>query len=426
MKYNVLVLGSGGREHALCWKLAQSPLMGDLHCIPGNAGIQEIAQIHSQPDILDFPSLENFCKGHSIHLIVVGKEQPLVNGIKDFFADTTVLVFGPSKHASTLEGSKIYTKNLLAKYNIPTASYETFFNKDDAIYHLESIQQYPIVIKADGLAQGKGVDIVYNKEEALASILDMMEHKKFKQAGEKILIEDFLEGQELSYQVIVNQDQYFDCLPTQDYKKAYNENRGPNTGGMGSVAPATWVTDDILHNIRHQVVKPLMKALQKENNPYSGVMFIGLIVNKNNQPTVLEINVRFGDPESQVLLPLLESDLLPLMIEIAQNKKIAESYRLEWKKNTSATCIVLSSKGYPENYQTGFPIHGLDTLKETKDCICFHAGTKNKDQETVTAGGRVLNIVGLGTSLQESTKKAYEFADFIEFEGKTHRSDIGQ
>ncbi|MDD4613949.1 MAG: phosphoribosylamine--glycine ligase, partial [Caldisericia bacterium] len=318
------------------------------------------------------------------------------------------------------------TKNLLAKYNIPTASYHTFFNTDDALYHLESITKYPLVIKADGLAQGKGVDIVNNKEEAVASILDMMEHKKFQQAGEKIIVEDFLEGKELSYQVIVNHDQYFECIPTQDYKKAYDHNQGPNTGGMGNIAPAEWVTEEIQYNIHRQVVEPFMKALQTENNPYSGILFIGLMVNTNNQPTVLEMNVRFGDPESQVLLPLLESDLLALMIDIAQNKKLPESYRLDWKKNVSATCVVLTSKGYPDQYQTGYPIDGLDTLAKMDDCVCFHAGTKKIEKEILTTGGRVLNIVALGKNLQESTKKAYELIDLVSFEGKTYRNDIGE
>ena len=425
MKYNVLVLGSGGREHALCWKLSQSPFMGDLHCIPGNAGIQEIATIHTEPDILNFSALEAFCKKNNIQLIVVGKELPLVQGIKDYFADTNILVFGPSRHAAMLEGSKIYTKNLLTKYNIPTAAYHTFFNKDDALYHLESIAKYPVVVKADGLAQGKGVVIVYTKEEAIASILDMMEHKKYKQAGEKIIVEEYLEGREVSYQMIVHGDQYFECIPTQDYKKALEGNQGPNTGGMGSIAPAPWINEEILDNIQKDIVVPLMNALYVENNPFSGILFLGLMVNAKNQPSVLEINVRFGDPESQVLLPLLETDLLPLMIDIAQDKKI-DSYSLNWKTNTHATCVVLTSKGYPESYSKGYPIHGLENVSQEENCVCFHAGTKMDGDSVITDGGRVLNIVGIGKNLADSTKKAYEIAENISFEGKTSRSDIGK
>jgi phosphoribosylamine--glycine ligase len=323
-----------------------------------------------------------------------------------------------------MEGSKIYTKNLLTKYNIPTAAYNTFFNKDDALYHFESIVKYPVVVKADGLAQGKGVVIVYTKEEAIASILDMMEHKKYKQAGEKIIVEEYLEGKEVSYQMIVHGDQYFECLPTQDYKKAWEGNQGPNTGGMGSIAPVPWINEEIQSNIRKDIVEPLMNALYVENNPFSGILFLGLMINAKNQPSVLEINVRFGDPESQVLLPLLDTDLLPIMIDIAQGKKI-DSYSLTWKNNIHATCVVLTSKGYPENYSKGYPIHGLDAVSQEKNCLCFHAGTKMDGDSIVTNGGRVLNIVCIGRSLQESTKRAYEIAESIQFEGKISRSDIG-
>ena len=425
MKYNVLVLGSGGREHALCWKLSQSPLLGNLFCLPGNAGISELATIANEPDILDFPAIETFCKKNNIHLIAVGKELPLVNGIKDFFADTDILVFGPSKHAAMLEGSKIYTKNLLSKYNIPTAGYHTFFNKDDALYYSESIETFPCVIKADGLAQGKGVVIANNKQEVISSILEMMEHKKFQQAGEKIVIEDFLEGRELSFQILVNNDQYFDLLPSQDYKKAYDGNTGPNTGGMGNIAPAPWVTPIIQQNIHSQVIKPLMHALHSENNPYTGIMFIGLMIDTMNNPYVLEINARFGDPESQVVMPLLKTDLLPAMLHIAKHEKLPTDFQLEWEDNVHATCVVLTSEGYPIAYEKGKEITGLNTLKSTTDCLCFHAGTRKIDNQYVTSGGRVLNIVALGSSQEESRKKAYEYADAIDFEGKTIRTDIG-
>jgi phosphoribosylamine--glycine ligase len=425
MKYNVLVLGSGGREHALCWKLSKSKLLGKLYCLPGNAGIADIAETSDEPDILDFSSIEKFSVSHEINLIAVGKELPLVYGIKDYFKDSDILVFGPSKKAAQLEGSKIYTKNLLAKYNIPSANYSTFYNKDDALFYIQSIEKYPIVVKADGLAQGKGVVIANNKEETVNSILDMMEFKKFKEAGEKIVIEEFLVGRELSYQILVNNDQYFEFLPSQDYKRAFDNNKGPNTGGMGNISPPPWVTEEILENIRKNVTEKLIKALSKENNPYTGIMFIGLMIDKNNQPKVLEINARFGDPETQVILPLLESDILHIMLKVAKNERFADDFSLEWKLGKTATCVVLASDGYPESYETGKIITGIETINDSGNCICFQAGTKKIDGILKTSGGRVLNVIGIGSTSKESTKNAYEGAKLIEFEGKTFRNDIG-
>ncbi|MCK5847660.1 MAG: phosphoribosylamine--glycine ligase [Caldisericia bacterium] len=425
MKYNVLVLGSGGREHALCWKLSKSTLLGKLYCIPGNTGISDIAETFNEPDILNFSAIEDFCKSHDIHLIAVGKELPLVYGIKDYFKDSDILVFGPSKKAAQLEGSKIYTKNLLSKYNIPSADYATFFNKDDAVFYIQSVSKYPIVIKADGLAQGKGVVIATTEEEAVKSIIEMMEFKKFKEAGEKIVIEEFLVGRELSYQILVNNDQYYELMPSQDYKRAFYGNKGPNTGGMGNISPPPWVTEEILENVRKNISEKLIKALSKENNQYTGIMFIGLMIDKNNQPKVLEINVRFGDPETQVILPLLESDMLYIMLTIAKKERLPDSFRLEWNHGKTATCVVLASEGYPESYEIGKPIYGIENILDSDNCLCFHAGTKKVDGVLSTAGGRVLSIVGIGATTEESVKNAYDGTNKISFEGKTFRNDIG-
>ena len=421
-KQNVLVLGGGGREHAICWKLSQSQNLGQLFCIPGNAGIEQIAQTDQSVNIMDFPSVKEFAQSHQISLIIVGKENPLVKGIKDFFSDSGISVFGPDQHGSQLEGSKIFTKNFFTKYDIPTAKYHTFFTHDDAIYHIKTNHDYPIVIKADGLAQGKGVMTANDEEEALHCIKEMMEFKKFKSAGEKIVIEEFLYGKELSYQIFLDSGHFIEMIPSQDYKKAYEGNKGPNTGGMGNVAPPMWITDKLTQKIKNEIVTKLVDALEQENIHYSGVLFLGIMV-VTDTPFVLEINVRFGDPEAQVVLPLLQSDILSVLNQICKGQ--IEKVKLEWSSK-KACCIVLTSQGYPDKYQIHKEIKGLDIASKLPNVHIFHAGTAVENGKIVTNGGRVINVVGLGDTLEESRNTALNAVKKIDFEGMFYRKDIGR
>lgn len=418
----MLVLGSGGREHALCWKLTQSHNLGNLYCIPGNAGIEKIAITDSSLDIMDFPAIKQYAEKNKISLIIVGKENPLVKGIKDYFNESGIRIFGPDRHSSQLEGSKIFTKNFFTKYEIPTPKFHTFFTHDDAIYHIKTNHEYPIVIKADGLAQGKGVMIANEEEEALHCIKEMMENKKFKSAGEKILIEQYLDGKELSYQIILDSGNYIDLVPSQDYKKAFDGNKGPNTGGMGNVAPPSWITEKLTAKIKEKIVSRIIDALAQESILFSGVLFLGIMVVKD-EPYVLEINVRFGDPEAQVVLPLLKTDFLTLINQICDGniKKIKAEF-----SNQTATCIVLASLGYPDKYQIKKEIKGLEEVQGIPNVFVFHAGTSYENGKLVSNGGRVLNIVGIGNSSDESRKIALNAANKISFDGMFYRKDIGR
>lgn len=421
-KQNVLVLGSGGREHALCWKLSQSQNLGNLFCIPGNAGIEQLAQTDPTVDLMDFPSVKQFAVKNNISLIIVGKENPLVKGIKDFFNESGISVFGPDRHSAQLEGSKIFTKNFFTKYEIPTPKFNTFFTHDDAIYHIKTNHEYPIVIKADGLAQGKGVMIATEEEEALRCIKEMMEFKKFKSAGEKIIIEEYLDGKELSYQILLDAGHVIDLIPSQDYKKAFDGNKGPNTGGMGNVAPPPWLTEKLTAKIKETIVARVVDALAQESIHYSGVLFLGIMVVKDT-PYVLEINVRFGDPEAQVVLPLLKTDFLNLVTQICKGniKKVKVDY-----SDQKATCIVLASLGYPDKYQIKKEIKGIEEAALLPNVHIFHAGTAIENGKLVTNGGRVLNIVGLGETTEESRKIALNAASKIAFDGMFYRKDIGR
>jgi phosphoribosylamine---glycine ligase len=421
-KQNVLVLGSGGREHAICWKLTQSQNLGCLYCIPGNAGIEKIAQTDPTIDMMDFPAVKAFAEKNNISLIIVGKENPLVKGIKDFFNESGISVFGPDRHSAQLEGSKIFTKNFFTKYEIPTPKFHTFFTHDDAIYYIKTNHEYPIVIKADGLAQGKGVMIAYEEEEALQSIKEMMEYKKFKAAGEKIVIEEYLDGRELSYQIILDSGHYIDLIPSQDYKNACEDNKGPNTGGMGNIAPPPWLTEKLTTKIKETIVTRVVDALTQESIHYSGILFLGIMVVKD-MPYVLEINVRFGDPEAQVLLPLLKTDFLTLVNQVCEGN--VKKIKVDFSKQ-KATCIVLASKGYPSKYQIKKEIKGIEDASDLPNVYIFHAGTSTENGKLVTNGGRVLNVVGLGDTSEESRKTALNGVSKISFDGMFFRKDIGR
>ncbi len=420
-KRNVLVLGGGGREHALCWKLSKSSHLKSLHCIPGNAGIAQTAHCNAMIPLSDFNAIKQYTSLHNIDLIVVGPEQPLVNGIKDFFEDSGIDIFGPDKNAAQLEGSKIFTKNLFSKYNIPTPSYHTFFSLDDALYHIHTQNHYPKVIKADGLAAGKGVIIAQNEEHAASSIKEMMELKKFQSAGEKIVIEEFIKGNELSYQIILNGSSYVELKPSQDFKKVHAHDQGPNTGGMGNLCPPSWADDAKLEIARENIIHKLVRCIQEEGIHFSGVLFTGLIMS-DHEPKALEINVRFGDPEIQSILPLLKTDLLEIIISCIENR--LDQISLEWTEQYSS-CIVLASRGYPDGkLSLGHCIEGLDQAQSKQDVIIFHAGTQLIEGNIVNSGGRVLNVVGLGKNREEASKKAYETAKQINFEGMQYRKDI--
>lgn len=420
-KKNVLVLGGGGREHALCWKLSQSSKVHKLFCIPCNAGIQELAVTESLISPLDFPAIKQYALEHNIELIVVGPEQMLVEGIKDFFEGSDIQVFGPDRHSAQLEGSKTFTKNFFSKFDIPTPSYKTFFTIDDALYHIHTNHTYPIVIKADGLASGKGVIIAQSEEDALTSIKEMMEHKKFKSAGDKIIIEEFIEGSELSYQIILDGNHFVELQASQDFKKAFDQNLGPNTGGMGNLCPPSWADSSILQQGKEEIIQRLVQNLHREGITFSGVLFTGMIMSKEGLKA-LEINVRFGDPELQAILPLLETDLMDL-IEACLNHSL-DSLKLEWKKLYSS-CVVLCSEGYPDKeLSLEHEIHGLNEAKALEGVIIFHAGTKNQYGKTVNSGGRVLNIVGLGSTNEEASKRAYKAISKISFKGMHYRKDI--
>lgn len=420
-KLNVLVLGGGGREHAICWKLSQSKKLNNLFCIPGNAGIEKIAKTIPDINITDFPRIKDFSKANNVDIIFVGPELPLVKGIKNFFENTHIKVFGPELQAAQLEGSKIYTKNFLSKYNIQTPKYNTFFSSDDALYFVNGIKKYPVVIKADGLAAGKGVMIVSNEHEAINCIKDMMEYKKFKSAGEKIVIEEFVDGKELSYELIVDGEKCVDLKPSQDYKKVFDENKGPNTGGMGNIAPPPWLNSELKKKIKTQVVERIVSSIVAEGIHFSGILFIGMIVS-SSLAHVLEINVRLGDPEAQVVLPLLKSDLLTV-VKMVLNGEI-ENLKLEWFDNY-ATSVVMASKGYPGEYEKGKEITGLNEAESMGEVLIFHAGTIYENGKFFTNGGRVLNVVGIGKTKEESIKNAYKGVSKIHFEGMHYRKDIG-
>jgi phosphoribosylamine---glycine ligase len=420
-KKKVLVLGGGGREHALCWKLSQSPKVEQLFCIPGNAGIQELAQTDASISPIDFPAIKQFALQHQIELIVVGPEQTLVMGIKDYFEDSNIQVFGPDRHSAQLEGSKIFTKNFFSKFDIPTPSYKTFFTLDDALYHIHTHEVYPIVIKADGLASGKGVVIAHSEEDAVNSIKEMMEHKKFKSAGDKIIIEEYIEGPEISYQVILDGSHFVELQVSQDFKKAYEENLGPNTGGMGNLCPPSWADASILQQGKEMIVQKIAHFLPREGINFNGVLFTGMIMSKTGLKA-LEINVRFGDPELQTILPLLKTDLMDL-IESCHEHRL-DQLKLEWE-NLYSSCVVLCSEGYPDKeLSLGHEIHGITEAKAMEGVLVFHAGTQLQNGKLVNQGGRVLNVVGLGKTTEEASRKAYSAIEKISFNGMSFRKDI--
>lgn len=418
---NILVVGSGGREHAICMSIQKSSKCDKLYCAPGNAGIASLAEC---VDIgaMEFDKLVSFAKEKAIDLAVIGMDDPLVGGIVDAFEDAGIRTFGPKKNAAILEGSKAFSKELMKKYDIPTAAYETFTVASEALAYLEKNDTYPIVLKADGLALGKGVLICNTADEAKDGVRTIMEDRKFGDAGNKIVIEEFMEGREVSVLSFVDGKTIRIMSSAQDHKRAGDGDTGLNTGGMGTFSPSPFYTDDIDKFCREQIYQKTVDAMRAEGREYKGVIFFGLMLTKDGAK-VLEYNARFGDPEAQVVLPRMKTDIVDVMEACIDGT--LDKIELEFEDN-AAVCVVLASEGYPVSYEKGFPIEGLDRFDNEHD-YCFHAGTKfNENDEIVTAGGRVLGITAKGGDLKTARANAYQATEKISFQNKYMRSDIGK
>ena len=416
----VLIVGSGGREHAIAWKVAQSPRVEKIYCAPGNAGIEEYAQC---VDIgaMEFEKLAAFAKEEQIDLTVIGMDDPLVGGVVDVFEREGLRVFGPRKNAAVLEGSKAFSKDLMKKYGIPTAAYENFTDPKEALAYLEAAK-FPIVLKADGLALGKGVLICQDLEEAKAGVREIMEDKKFGSAGNTMVIEEFMTGREVSVLSFVDGKTIKTMTSAQDHKRAMDGDQGLNTGGMGTFSPSPFYTPEVDAFCREHIYQPTVDAMAKEGRPFKGVIFFGLMLTADG-PRVLEYNARFGDPEAQVVLPRMKNDIVDVFEACIDGT--LEQVDLQFEDN-AAVCVVLASEGYPVSYEKGFPIRGLENFKDKDGYYVFHAGTKKKDGQIVTNGGRVLGVVAKGEDLKKARANAYEAIKLVEFDNKYYRHDIGK
>ncbi|PFR88265.1 phosphoribosylamine--glycine ligase [Bacillus cereus] len=411
---NVLVIGRGGREHALAWKFAQSEKVEKVYVAPGNEGMRDVAT-PVDIDENDFDALVLFAKENHVELTFVGPEIPLMNGIVDRFKEEGLRVFGPNKAAAVIEGSKAFTKELMKKYNIPTAAYETFTDYEEAVQYIQKVGA-PIVIKADGLAAGKGVTVAMTLEEALQATKEMLQDVKFGEASKKVVIEEFLDGQEFSLMAFVNGKTVYPMVIAQDHKRAFDGDKGPNTGGMGAYSPVPQIPESAVEEAIKTVLHPTAKAMIQENRSFTGILYAGLILT-NDGPKVIEFNARFGDPETEVVLPRLENDLVDVCKAVLDESELT----LQWS-DEAVIGVVLASKGYPEAYKKGEIIKGLDALQ---DVIVFHAGTAMKHGDFVTNGGRVLFVACKANSLQEAKDKVYKEIGKIESDGLFYRSDIG-
>ena len=413
----VCVIGSGGREHALAWRLSISPSVTKVYAIPGSAAMSDCAELVGI-DWQQSDHLINFLKDNQVDLVVVGPEAPLVAGLADELNKAGIPVFGPSKAAAQLEGSKVFAKDLMKKYNIPTAAYGVFHNVEEAKAFIATTGA-PIVVKADGLAAGKGVVVAMTIDEANAAVEDMLSGNRFGEAGSTVVIEEFMEGEEASLLAFVDGKTVVPMIASQDHKRIFDGDKGPNTGGMGTYAPAPVLTDALRDEAMKTILEPMVGAMHKEGMPYVGCLYAGLMITTEG-PKVVEFNARFGDPETQVVLPLLDSDLGQIMMACATGKLTADM--VKWK-DSSAACVILASKGYPETSSKGDVIHG--DIKQHDTTIVFHSGTKLVGEEYVTNGGRVLGVVGLGKDLRTALDRAYERIEHIDFEGMQYRTDIG-
>jgi phosphoribosylamine--glycine ligase len=417
----ILLIGSGGREHALAWKIAQSPLVTKIYCAPGNPGIGEIAEL-VQIDADKIQELLHFAKSHQIDLTVVGPELPLTLGIVDAFQKEKLKIFGPCQQAAQLEASKDFAKKMMAKYGIPTAAFKTFDDVIPAIEYLEK-HPYPVVVKADGLAAGKGVLVAKDFLEAKNFLLKIMEDKIFGKAGSRVVIEECLEGKEVSVLALIDGKTVLTLPEARDHKRVFDHDAGPNTGGMGAFSPVDDAPKNLISEALHNVFEPLLRGLNQEGILYQGVLYAGLMLTQRG-PKVLEFNVRFGDPETQVILPRIKNDLVALMLSCCEQKLNKEKIEI---LPEAAVCIVVASGGYPDAYKNGFTIHGLESVKASAKAMVFHAGTR-KDASSghyMTQGGRVLAVTALGGDMSKARDLAYQQLGKINFENHHYRKDIG-
>lgn len=418
---NILIVGSGGREHAIAWSVAKSPKADKIYCAPGNAGISEFAEC-VPIGAMEFEKLADFAQEKEIDLTIIGMDDPLVGGVVDVFEERGLKVFGPRKNAAILEGSKAFSKDLMKKYNIPTAGYENFDNAENALEYLRTQAKFPIVLKADGLALGKGVLICNNLAEAEAGVKEIMEDKKFGSAGNTMVVEEFMTGREVSVLSFVDGKTIRTMTSAQDHKRAMDGDKGLNTGGMGTFSPSPFYTKEVDDFCKKYIYQPTVDAMAAEGRPFVGIIFFGLMLTADG-PKVLEYNARFGDPEAQVVLPRMKTDILDVM-EACVNGTL-DQMELEFEDN-AAVCVVLASEGYPVKYEKGIPMYGFENFKEKEGYYCFHAGTKFQDGQIVTNGGRVVGVTAKGSDLKEARKNAYEAAEWISFATKYMRHDIGK
>ncbi len=417
---NILVVGGGGREHAICLAVSKSRHTDKLYCAPGNAGIASVAEC-VPIGAMEFDSLVEFAKDKAIDFAIIGMDDPLAGGIVDKFEQAGIKTFGPRKNAAILEASKAFSKDLMKKYSIPTADYNTFFDPKEAVDYLKTAR-YPIVLKADGLALGKGVLICNDFEQAADGVRVIMEDKKFGDAGNKLVIEEFMTGREVSVLSFTDGRTIKIMSSAQDHKRAYDGDKGPNTGGMGTFSPSPWYTDEVDDFCKKNIYQKTVDAMAKEGRPFVGVIFFGLMLTEDG-PKVLEYNCRFGDPEAQVVLPRMKNDIVDVM-EACVDGRLSE-IELEFEDN-AAVCVVMASDGYPVSYEKGFPITGFDSF-DNENTFCFHAGTAfDKEGNIVTAGGRVLGVTAKGSDLTDARRRAYEATENISFANSYMRNDIGK
>jgi len=418
----VLVVGNGGREHALVWKIRQSPLVGDVFCAPGNAGIAALEDC-VPIDTSNIVEVADFAQTVKADLTVVGPELPMVLGIADEFTKRGMSIFCPSRAAAEIEGSKAYARDFMEKHKVPSPRFRICMTEEAAQNFIkEAPFKYPFVVKADGLAQGKGTVIVNDKKEAKDAVAAMMQDKKFGTAGAKLVMEEYLEGEEISFLLFSDGARVLPMVSVQDHKRALDNDRGPNTGGMGTVSPATNLSMDAHKQIMHDIVLPTIGGLAAEGRKYQGVLYAGLMITDGG-PRVLEFNARFGDPETQVIMARMKSDLVPILKGVADGA--LKETKIDWAKEPAA-CVVMASKGYPDGAETGKEIRGLDSLKGAPDVMVYHSATALRDGKVVTVGGRVLGVTALGANLDAAVQRAYEAVSKISFDGMQYRKDIGQ
>jgi phosphoribosylamine--glycine ligase len=422
----VMVVGAGGREHTLVWKIAQSSHVEKVYCAPGNGGIQQCRSSGGAAESIplkaeDIEGLLKAAGEKGVDLTVVGPEAPLTKGITDIFEDNGLKIFGPSRAGSQLEGSKAFAKDLMKKYGIPTGEFQTFLSPEDARAYIKA-KGAPLVVKADGLAAGKGVLLCQAMEEAEEAVAEIMEKRAFGEAGNKVVIEEFLTGEEASFIAFTDGETVLPMASSQDHKAIYDDDKGPNTGGMGAYSPAPVVSDELFDKIMNEIMIPTVRAMRKEGIIYKGVLYAGLMI-KEGQPKVLEFNCRFGDPETQPLLFRMKSDLVEVLKAVVDGKLSGKE--IEWDP-TPAVCVVMASKGYPGKYEKGFEIKGIEEANALPDTYVFHAGTAIKDGKVVTSGGRVLGVTARGAGIKDAIKAAYRAVEKIKWDGAYYRRDIGQ